>query len=386
MPICAKKVGPLSKLEFSKNPKLSLGVEIELQLIDPITGNLKPVGAYILKELRGDDYATHIKSELFQSMLEIDTPICQNAFEVGESLRHSLDLVRKVAFQNDAQIMMAGTHPFAHYAERQLTPDGRYFSLVDRNKWIARRLQIFGLHVHVGMRDGEHAIAMNNALCHYLPILLALSASSPYWHRDDTGLASCRITFFESIPTGGHPYLLNSWKEFEELVERLIYSQSITSLKDLWWDIRPNIEYGTIEVRIADCPPTIKEVEAIVALVHTLAVFIDSEISGGRRFSPPPEWILRENKWRASRHGVQCDLITDLKGTSVPFLNAWNELRSSSETKWKQLGYEPFISFLDCLIEKGPSYQRQRLHSDGGIDAVIRHLVRENANDQPEWR
>ncbi|MGE0631765.1 MAG: YbdK family carboxylate-amine ligase, partial [Pseudobdellovibrionaceae bacterium] len=280
----------------------------------------------------------------------------------------------------------AGTHPFAHYSERLLTPSGRYFTLVDRNKWITRRLQIFGMHVHIGMRDGEHAILMNNALCHYLPVLLAISASSPYWHRDDTGLASSRITFFEAIPTGGHPCLLNSWTEFEDLIDRLMFSKSITSLKDLWWDIRPNIEYGTIEIRIADCPPTIKEVEALVALIHGLALFIDVELKKGRKFSPPPEWILRENKWRASRHGVQCDLIKDLQGTSVPFLEVWREIRDSAGAIWQSNGYNSFIEFLDSVIAKGPSYFRQRMHHKNGFDAIIRHLVRENENDEPEWR
>lgn len=376
----------MSKLVFHKNEILGLGVEIEIQLIDPITGDLKPVGPLILGALKDNKEAGHIKSEIFQSMLEIDTPICENAFQIGHSIRSSLDLARKVAFKFDAQIMMAGTHPFAHYAERLLTPSGRYFSLVDRNKWITRRLQIFGLHVHLGMRDGEHAIAMNNALCHYLPVILAVSASSPYWHRDDTGLASSRITFFEAIPTGGHPYLLNNWSEFEALIERLIFSKSILSIKDLWWDIRPNVEYGTIEVRIADCPPTIKEVEAIVALIHCLAAFIDRELSRGRTFPPPPEWLLRENKWRASRHGVQCDLINDLRGTSVPFLDVWQELCKSLRSTERFIGYEPLFNFLDTVILKGPSYFRQRMHFQNGFDAIIRHLVRENESDQPEWR
>lgn len=376
----------MSKLEFSQNKHLSLGAEIEIQLIDPITGDLKPAGPTILESLKENPEAAHVKSEIFQSMLEIDTPICENAFQIGISIRNSLSLVRKAAAQCETQIMMAGTHPYAHYSERLLTPSSRYFTLVDRNKWITRRLQIFGLHVHLGMRDGEHAIAMNNALCHYLPIILAVSASSPYWHRDDTGLASSRVTFFEAIPTGGHPYLLNSWIEFEDLIEKLIFSRSIQSMKDLWWDIRPNIEYGTIEVRIADCPPTIKEVESIVALIHCLAVYLDKELGLDRKFPPPPEWILRENKWRASRHGVQADLITDPKGTSIPFLEVWQRLCKSIRPVERSFGYEPLLNFLDTIIQKGPSYFRQRLYYKNGLDGVMRHLVREGENDQPEWR
>ncbi len=377
----------MAKIEFSKNETMRLGVEIELQLVDSKTGNLSPVGPTILKALENVKDAVHVKSEIFQSMLEIETPICDNAHQVGPSLRKSLEFVRAQAAVAGAEIIMAGTHPYALYTERLLTPSSRYFSLVDRNQWITRRLQIFGLHVHLGMKDGDHAIAINNALCHYLPVILALSASSPFWHSDDTGLASCRITFFEAIPTGGHPCLLNNWSEFETLVERLTFSRSITSIKDLWWDIRPNNDFGTIEVRIADCPPTIREIESLVALIHTMAIFIDAELTAGRKFSPPPEWILRENKWRASRHGVQCELIRDLEGTAIPFVEVWKEIRESMRASWTELGYEKFIAFLDDVIANGPSYARQRVHAEkgGNLKSVVEHLARENRTDNPEW-
>ena len=374
----------LTHLTFNSNKTISIGVEVELQLVDPSTGDLIPVGKQVLEGVTGEASA-RVKSEIFQSMLEIDTPICADAHEAGASLRSSLAAVAKVANENGVQVMMAGTHPFAKYTERLLTPEGRYFSLVDRNQWISRRLQIFGLHVHLGMRDGDHAIAMNNALCHYLPILLALSASSPYWHSEDTGLASSRITFFEAIPTGGHPYLLRNWAEFEDLVHKLTVSRSIISLKDLWWDIRPSVGYGTIEIRIADCPPTIREVEAIVALLHMLAEFIDAEILSGRKFAPPPEWILRENKWRASRHGVNADLIVNAEGLSVPFPEVWRDLCKSLSPQITRFGYQRQTEFLQMLIQRGPSYQRQRRHASSDLRDVVKHLIRENKNDLPEW-
>lgn len=375
----------MRKLAFNKNPHLSIGVEIEIQVVDPVTGDLKPSAPIILQKIKTDYKNPHIKSELFQSMLEIDTPICANAHEISHSLTDSLSLARKVAEEFHCQIMMAGTHPFAHYSERLLTPSSRYHDLVDRNQWITRRLQIFGLHIHLGMKSGEHAIAMNNALCHYLPMLLALSASSPFWNKMDTGLASSRITFFEAIPTGGHPYLLNSWTEFEQLVEKLIFSRSIKSIKDLWWDIRPNTEYGTIEVRIADCPPTLQETTALVSFVHCLATFLDEEIMAGRKFSPPPEWILRENKWRASRHGIQCDLITNLEGGSFPFKDVWQLTRKNLDSSCKKYHYEDFFNFIDLMIKNGPSYLRQRNYVKEGFEKLVKHLIRENETDQPEW-
>lgn len=375
----------MSEIKFNPNENIGIGVEVEVQLINPITGNLKPSGLAILEELKQIPKSNHIKSEIFQSMLELDTPICTNAFEAGESLRQSLKLAKTVALKHGAQIIMSGTHPFAHYADRLLTPAGRYFNLVDRNQWITRRLQIFGLHVHLGMKDGDHAIAMNNALCHYLPLILALSASSPFWQSDDTGLASSRITFFEAVPTGGHPCLVANWNEFEILIAKLMHSKSITSLKDLWWDIRPNTEYGTIEIRIADCPPTVKEIEALVALIHTLALFINQELESGRRFLPPPEWILRENKWRVSRHGVSADLIQNLNGDSIPFIEMWQLLKESTHTVWTAQNYKSHFDFIDQVIELGPSYVRQRKFKDQGLDGVVRHLLRESLADYPEW-
>lgn len=374
------------KISFNQNEKMRLGVEIELQMIDPETGNLKPCGLEVLEKIKNENSDDRIKPEIFQSMLEIDTPICDNAHDAGQSMRKSLDILRRGAASLNAEVMMSGTHPFAEYTERLLTPKSRYYSLVDRNQWIARRLQIFGLHVHVGMKNGEHAIAVSNCLSHYLPLVLALSASSPYWRSEDTGLASCRVTFFEAIPTGGHPYLIPTWNDFEILVDKMIRSKSITSLKDLWWDIRPNPEYGTIEVRIADCPPTIKEVECLVALIHTLSVMIDRDLSAGRKFSPPPEWILRENKWRASRHGIDCDLISNDEAVSLPLQKIWADLKLSLKNIIEEFSYQEHFQFMTTLIEKGTSSVRQRkAFQNGGMKNVISHLIDENTKDECLW-
>lgn len=373
-------------MEFSKNPEMRLGVELELQMIDPVTMNLKPTAAQILQDIETTNPNPHIKSELFRSMLEIDTPIVTSAHEAGISLRQSLQQVIDVARKNDSHVVMSGTHPFAHYSERQVSDNGRYYKLLDRNQWIARRLQIFGLHVHLGMRDGEHAMAMNNAFCHYLPVILAISANSPYWESDDTGLASSRITLFEAMPTGGHPYTLGSWKEFEMLVDRLIFSKSITSLKDLWWDLRPNPSYGTLEVRIADCPTTIRETESLVALIHALAKFIDKELIKGKKFASPPEWILRENKWRASRYGVCGELIIDSIGTSVPFHEFWRHLKEMLAPTIQEMGYQYFFSYLDRMVEDGPGYMRQRqAFQNGGFEGIVKNLIHETLHDAPTW-
>lgn len=373
-------------MQFTKNEEMRIGVELELQMIDPATFNLKPTAPEIIADIQSYLETPHIKSELFKSMLEIDTPILHSATEVGKALRQPLSQILATARKFDTKVMMAGTHPFAHYSERQLSGGSRYYKMADRNQLITRRLQIFGLHVHLGMRDGDHAIAMNNAFCHYLPLILGISANSPFWEGDDTGLASSRITLFEAMPTGGHPYALNSWSEFENLVDKLIFSKSITSLKDLWWDIRPNPNYGTLEVRIADCPTTIVETEALVALIHSLAHFIDKDLRDGKKFAFPPEWILRENKWRASRHGVSASLIIDADGNCAPLKEMWISLHQALQPTIKSLNYETQFLFLNRMIGMGPGYLRQRkAFENGRLEDVVRHLVLETENDQPRW-
>lgn len=374
-----------SKLEFRSNETITIGVELELQLVSRLNGDLNPVAGELLNRTKHKPGGLHLKSEIFQSMLEIDTHICKTAHEAGESLRSSVRLVNETAEAMEVDAIMAGTHPFAHFTERLLTPSSRYYQLMDRNQWIARRLQIFGMHVHLGMRSGEHAIQMTNALCHYLPMILSLSASSPYWEGIDTGLASCRITFFEAIPTGGHPCLMANWQEFEILIQKLYKSKAITSIKDLWWDIRPNLEYGTVEIRIADCPPTIQEAEALVALMHSLALFIDKDLKAGKIFSSPPDWILRENKWRASRHGVEADFIHAPDGTTSPFREMWSSLSDSLSPVIKDLQYEGYFSFLNQLIEKGPSYVRQRLVGLADHKKLVQSLHEEFVNNCPKW-
>lgn len=373
-------------MEFTKNKDMGIGVELELQMIDPETYNLKPIAPEILADIQRHHETPRIKSELFKSMIEIDTPILQSASQVGTSLRQPLSQVIATARKFDTKVMMCGTHPFAHYSERQLSGGSRYYKMVDRNQLITRRLQIFGLHVHLGMRDGDHAIAMNNALCHYLPLILAISANSPFWEGDDTGLASSRITLFEAMPTGGHPYSLSSWSEFEELIQKLTVSRSITSLKDLWWDIRPSPDYGTLEVRIADCPTTIVETEALVALIHTLAQFIDKDLRNGKKFAFPPEWILRENKWRASRHGISADLIVDSEGKCAPTKEIWINLHQALAPTIANLGYENQFLFLNRMIGMGPGYIRQRkAFEKGSLEDVICHIIQETENDSPLW-
>ncbi len=373
-------------LSFAASEPLTLGVEVEVQLLDEETLDLSPQSPALLEKL--SHLGNRVKAEIFQSMLEFNTGICKNAHDVHADLAKTMDASESAATELGLRLASAGTHPFARYQERILFPASRYKDLIDRNQWIARRLMIFGLHVHVGMRDGEHAIQMTNAALHYLPMLLALSASSPYWHGEDTELASSRITFFESLPTGGHPCLVRSWDEFTELYGRLFKANAIRSPKDLWWDIRPSPHFGTIEFRICDGLATLEETTALTALIHALCVFIDRQLAEGRRFDPPPDWIMRENKWRASRWGVGADLIMNSDGQTAPFREVVRAMLDTLQPIAKELAYEPLFETIALILDRGTSSLRQRKasHSAGGdLKAVADFNAREFSARKPLW-
>ena len=370
-------------LEFNGSPRMTLGVEIELQLLDAVTRDLTP-GAPLVLELLGED-EKHIKPEIFRGMLEINTGVCSRISEVRVDLQSAMTRLRDVCGPIGVALASAGSHPFARHRGRLVYPSTRFASVIDRHRWLARRLMIFGVHVHVGARDGDHAMAMLNGFAQYLPHVLALSASSPFWQGSDTGLASSRITIFEAVPTAGHPCLFANWAEFQVFYEAAVRSRAIKSTKDIWWDIRPQPEYGTVEVRVCDGLPTISEAVNLAAFVHCLFCWLDERYRDRELLSPPPYWVLRENKWRASRWGLDADIVTTDTGYNRP-------LRGEIERLFRVL--EPFAATLECCAELGAlatmmdvglSYQRQRAVYDASQDLqmVTETLVHELRTDRP---
>lgn len=302
-------------LEFAKSEPYTLGVEVELQLVDRVTHELSPKAPQLLHRWTGGGT---VQPEIFRSMIELSTGICQDAAHAETDLRTTAAKLLPAASSLGLRFISTGTHPTARYVERLVYPADRYHGLIARNQWIARRLQIFGLHVHIGMGNPEVAIAIQNELLHDIALLLAVSTSSPFWEGDNTGLASSRVTVFEAMPTGGSPQLVHDWTEFCELVETLKKAEAITSLKDLWWDIRPSPRYGTIEIRICDGLATLRETADIVALAQALAKRAGARVAAGQGRSFPPLWRVRENKWRASRHGMDAELVIANDGTHAP--------------------------------------------------------------------
>jgi glutamate---cysteine ligase / carboxylate-amine ligase len=366
-------------LPFTSSPNLTLGTEVELQIIDPATKDLTPQAVRLLERLPA---TPRITPEIFQSMIEINTGVCDSMRGIERDLRANLATLRGVGRELGLSLASSGAHPFARYRERIPFPAERYHYLIDRNQWIARRLLIFGLHVHLGMRDGDEAMqVLNGLLIHGAP-LLALSASSPFWDGDDTGMASSRITIFEAMPTAGTPTTFGSWTEFEGFYDTLIATGSITSLKDLWWDIRPSPGFGTVEVRICDALPTVTETVALVGLIHCLAATLCERHRAGERSAPPAPWILRENKWRASRWGLDTDIVT-ADGRTTPMRAEIERLLVELQPMADRLDARPALATIERLLRDGPSYARQRrvYQTSGSLLAVTASLIEELETD-----
>jgi len=255
-------------------------------------------------------------------------------------------------------------------------------------QWLARRMQIFGVHFHVGVRSAEKSIAIANALTAYIPHFLALSASSPYWHGRDTGLASSRSKVFENLPTAGLPYRMNDWREFEQFMDTLVTANAITSIREVWWDIRPHPDFGTVELRICDGIPTLREVAGLAAMAQSLVEWLDTLLDRGYTLPVPREWVIRVNKWRAVRYGLDADIIGDDQGTQVPLRQSVRELVEELTPVASRLGCIEELSFNLETLDLGPSYLRQRrIVADGGsLWAVVGALVEEMATDRPGAR
>jgi carboxylate-amine ligase len=349
-------------IEFTQSQRTSLGVEWELELVDLDTRELVSASDAILAAIspEGDGVHEKAKHELLQCCIEVITGVCQTVAEARADLADTVAVVASAAADRNVGLMCSGTHPITDWVTQRITDNPRYHMLVERNQWLARRLQIFGVHVHCGVRAPEKAIPINNALLHYVPHYLALSASSPYWIRSDTGLASYRSKVFEAMPTAGLPYQLSGWDAFEQYMDALLTSDSIDSIREVWWDIRPHPNFGTVELRICDGLPTLDEIACVAALSQCLVDRFDHQLDEGYTLPTPYPWLVRENKWRAARYGLDAEIITDNAGHVQPVVDAIHDLVDDLYPVAHRLGCAEELELVPKLIKRGASYQRQR--------------------------
>jgi carboxylate-amine ligase len=372
-------------LQFNSSEReLSMGVELELQVLDQKNLLLTPRAAEIIESI-GDDA---FKQEFFQSTIEIITGVCNTVQDVEKDLKRSIIKAREASAPLGLTLASTGTHPLADYRDRLVTPSPRYHELIDRNQWLIRRMAVYGMHIHLGMKSGEDCIRFNYFFMHVLPHILSLSGSSPFWQGMYTGLSSCRPTTYEALPTAGMPYLVKDWKEFQKLYNFLLRSKAIHSMKDLWWDLRPSPQIGTLELRFCDEPATLAEALGIAAFVHALAHwFRDHEEEWTKSHTPLKRWIFRENKWRAIRFGLNAEIVTSKNGKTTVLRKDIKSWLRSVEPYIKQLGYGHYISVIEGVLEKGNSSDRQHaiFTKSDNLMEVLRHNVSEFETGVPNW-
>ncbi|CAN5508316.1 glutamate--cysteine ligase [soil metagenome] len=374
-------------IAFHSSPGPSLGVELELELVDRATRELVSAASDILAELGvGHPGGTHPKAkhELFECTIEVITGVCATVAEARADLEATLAEVGAAARARNLFVLCAGTHPISDWRDQRISPDPRYATLVREMAWMAERLLIFGVHFHVGVRSPEKAVAIANALSDHLPLFLALSASSPYWHGHDTGLASSRSKVFEGLPTAGLPEQLVNWQEFEQFMATLVSSEAIGTIRDVWWDIRPHPDFGTVELRMCDGIPSLAEVTALAALAQCLVEWLDGRIDQDEPVVPLREWIIRQNKWRAARHGLDADLIVDERGACRPLRATVADLVEELGPTALRLGCAHELAGVLGILDDGASYQRQRavVAEGGALTDVVDLLVGELGVDR----
>lgn len=377
-------------IHFTPNARPTIGVEMELHLVDAATGELASASNEILAEMGaahpGREHPK-AKHELFQSTVEIITGVCDTPAQAGDDLRGTLAELRAAAERRGLTLVSAGTHPFGLARDQIVSPHQRYLDLVEDLQWPARRMLICGLHVHIGVPDGGTAIRIIRELMRHHPLFLALSSSSPYFERDDSGLASARTKIFEGLPTAGLPPPLADWSDFESFMSTLIESGCIRSIREVWWDVRPHPDFGTVEFRMCDATPTVRESVALAALAQTLVESTIRQIAAGTLPPPPREWTIRENRWLAARYGLDAALIVQHpdggRPERRPVRQLIVELLAELRPVATELGTLEDLADLEVLLEIGSGAARQRrvVEAGGTLADVVQHLAVELATD-----
>jgi carboxylate-amine ligase len=366
-------------------PSLTIGVEEEYQIVDPETRELRSYitqfledGKMVLRELE-------LKPEMHQSMVEMGTPICHDIQETRAEITRMRSAISDLAARRGLVIAAAGTHPFSHWEKQEITPFPRYYGVVEDMQMLARRLLIFGMHVHIGIEDREFAIDTMNVLRYMTPHILALSTSSPFFEGRDTGLKSFRSVIFEDFPRTGLPDYFSSYAEFENFVNILVKTHCIDDGKRIWWDIRPHPYFSTLEFRICDMCTKVDEAVAIVALFQALVAKHYRMRKDNTTFRIYRRDLIAENKWRAVRYGLDGKLLDLGKQAEVPARDLMHELVDFVDDVLDDLGSRREVEYVFKILAEGTSADRQlqTYRETGDLKAVVDRVVAETVIGVP---
>ncbi len=358
--------------------RFTIGVEEEFQIVDPATWDLRSHVSELIEE-GTPSLGEQIKREMIQSVVEVGTTICADVHELREEiLRMRRELV-SAAERVGLCVAASGTHPTAHWRDQVISPGERYQNIVEEMQDLARSLLIFGLHVHVAMPDRTTMIDLMNAARYFLPHLLALSTSSPFWMGRDTGLKSFRTTIFRRFPRTGIPDHFGSWSDYEGYVNTLVQTKCIDNGKKIWWDVRPHPNFGTLEFRVCDVPTRVEESIAIAALCQAIVVKLHRLYTQNMGFRLYRRALIEENKWRAARWGLDGKLIDFGKRKEVPMRDLALELLEFVDDVVDDLGSRSAVEYVHQILRDGTSADRQLrvFRETGDLKAVVQNLVQE---------
>jgi carboxylate-amine ligase len=364
-----------------RGPSYTIGIEEELMIVDAERYAL----ANAIETLLGDVPDGEVKPELHESVLEISTDPASNTAEAGRRLRALRREVRKRAATRGLTIGASGTHPFALWEDQRIVARARYRELVTALRFVARQELIFGMHVHVGVDDADKAIHVANGMRVHLAVLLALSANSPFWRADATGLRSSRIPIFRAFPRVGIPPYYRDWADYEREIEFMVASGVMEDYTWLWYDVRPHPKFGTVEVRVCDSQTSVEHTLALAALIQAMVKELAEHYEAGGRLASYPWQMLDENKWLAARHGLDGELVdlpsTERVGARALAQRLLDRLREHAQ----DLGSGDELEAIEDLLTHGNGADRQLVIYEANHDLreVMAEIVAATAPAEP---
>ena len=361
---------------FGTGRPFTVGIEEEYMLLDPETFDLVPRAESVLQAEVGGDFAEHVSSEVFESLIEFHTPVCEGIADAACELRRVRSHAVGAAEAQGLRLGSAGTHPFSLFELQSITRTDRYRVLIDELQYAGRRELIYGLHVHVGVDDPDRAIRIVNGLRAHLCELVALSANSPFWRGDPTGFASCRHLMSSASPRSGPPPQFDSYAEFADVVGQLIAAGCIEDYTRIWWDVRPHPRFGTIEVRVMDALSRVEDAIALAAYVQALVRCYSAADEAG---DTPPAChpaIAQENKWRAARYGLAATVVDHACGGAVPVAELIERTLAAIGPYARVLGSEGELEGIRRILRDGNGAQRQlSVYAAGGDARAVARTI-----------
>jgi len=343
----------MEKITFKPSVKPTVGIEIEAQLIDKKSSNLINVAEEIVNKY-GDE--ERVKHELYLSTVEVTSSPALDTNDTYKELSKILKKVLEIANKNGAGIISSGTHPFALYEDQKITQvNPRYQEFAETYGWAVLRLLTFGMHVHVGIDSKEKAVAVHDEIRKYLPLILALSTSSPFWRGRDTELYCTRLSVFQGLPNTGLPEPYHKWGEYEQSLQTLVKAGVIkpdVAFRQVWKDVRIHPEYGTVETRIADSMPSLKDTIAVATLVQALCIKIGQDWEEGKLEAPTPTWLIENNRWSVIKKGLNAELILNISGETKPITSVIQDLVTMLKPVCEEFGSTENLLSIDRMLKK----------------------------------